>query len=141
MTDPRASQSAILSLCDVQGFVTSGYGHLPFSAYSFITIQSRGGGRRLLNRLAPMVTTAAPWRSAGASAKNKPPRTLNIAVTFEGLAALGLPEEGLASLPDDFREGMARSAESLGDIGLDSSDRWEIGNPRKAATHIMLLFH
>ena len=42
---------------------------------------------------------------------------MNVAFTFAGLRALGLPDDVLASFPEAFREGMAARAEQLGDRG------------------------
>jgi hypothetical protein len=38
-----------------------------------------------------------------------------LALTFEGLRALGVPEESLATFPVEFREGMAARDENLSD--------------------------
>ena len=58
----------------------------------------------------PQVATAAPWATAPATA-------MNVAFTFAGLRALGLPDDVLASFPEAFRDGMAARAEQLGDRG------------------------
>ena len=42
---------------------------------------------------------------------------MNVAFTFAGLQALGLPDAVLASFPEVFRDGMAARAEQLGDRG------------------------
>ena len=63
-----------------------------------------------------------------------------LALTFEGLRALGVPEESLATFPVEFREGMAARAEILGDADESAAEHWEApiaggsrshGNPRQ----------
>jgi len=71
--------------------------------------------RQLLNADS---VTPAQWRV-------KPDATLNVALTFEGLRALGLPEESLASFPAEFQQGMKRRAKELGDVCDSSPDKWD----------------
>ena len=44
-------------------------------------------------------------------------RWITLAFTWNGLRALGVPEESLATFPAEFREGMAARADILGDTG------------------------
>ena len=76
-------------------------------------------GRELLRRLIPHIVPAicAPQLKCDAWAA--------VALTFQGLRALGVPEESLASFPDEFRQGMAARADILGDTGQSAPDRWE----------------
>ena len=46
-------------------------------------------------------------------------RWVTLAFTWTGLRALGVPEESLATFPDEFREGMASRADILGDTGAE----------------------
>jgi Dyp-type peroxidase family len=105
---------------DLQGNILAGYG-LDHSLFMVFRIADPAAGRTWLGELAGQVTTAVPF---GAS---KPASTLNVAVTHEGLAALGVPDGVLASFPDDYRNGMAASAERLGDSGADAPAQWEPG--------------
>jgi Dyp-type peroxidase family len=88
-------------------------------AYLLLRIDVPDAGRRLLDRLLPLVATAA-----------SPPAphdelSLAVALTYRGLAALGLPPESLESFAPEFRAGMAARAEHLGDRGESAPDRWE----------------
>ena len=51
-------------------------------------------------------------------------RWITLAFTWNGLRALGVPEESLATFPDEFREGMAARADILGDTGANHPDNW-----------------
>jgi Dyp-type peroxidase family len=52
----------------------------------------------------------------------------NVALTHDGLAALGVAEDELAAFPEAFREGMAARADHLGDVDESAPDRW-VGPP------------
>ena len=54
---------------------------------------------------------------------------MNIAFSYAGLAALGLPSSTLASFPEEFREGMASRASLLGDDGESAPANWELALP------------
>ena len=47
-------------------------------------------------------------------------RWVTLAFTWNGLRALGVPEESLATFPEEFRQGMAARADILGDTGADA---------------------
>jgi Dyp-type peroxidase family len=69
----------------------------------------------------PVVASAEEWTDG-------PPETaLHVALTYAGLAAIGLPEEMLASFPEAFRDGMAARAARLGDRGPSAPEHWEPG--------------
>src|SRR5882724_2300756 len=82
-------------LADIQGFITSGYGHLPRAAYLFVQFRDAGQARRWLGRLIPAITSARAWPIGPDGEKVKPPVTVNIAFTADGLAAIGLPPQVL----------------------------------------------
>jgi deferrochelatase/peroxidase EfeB len=117
-----------LNLADIQGNILRGYG-LPKARFIFLTIadseEGRKAGRDFVDTVRFRVTNALPWDSeakdypssplTGEKLPPKPEVTLNIAFTFWGLAALGLPTHTLQSMPDEFIEGMKRRANLLGD--------------------------
>ena len=126
---------------DIQGFVTSGFGQLPHGAYLFVEIYDRGRGRSWLRTRLPEVTTASSWRVRADSPKVRPARTLNIAFTAAGLAALGLSEAALRTFPPEFREGMASPQRSkiLDDNGASAPHNWEVGGSSNPTIHVMLI--
>ncbi|MGH7726871.1 MAG: Dyp-type peroxidase [Candidatus Eiseniibacteriota bacterium] len=98
----------------------------PYAAtYVLIRIDDRKAGRELMKRLADVVASAAhpesPTRDTWVSAS----------LSFQGLKALGVPQESLDSFPPEFREGMAARARMLGDTGENSPENWEkpLGSP------------
>lgn len=128
---------------DIQGFITSGFGHLPFTAYLVIEIRDARTARTWLGELLPAVTTSASWRSERGAPKVKPRRALNVAFSHAGLRALGLSPTALDSFPVEFQEGIASEDRSriLGDSGPSVPTSWELGGPAAPPIHAFLILH
>jgi deferrochelatase/peroxidase EfeB len=75
-------------------------------------------GRAFLRRLTPHVDSAVDWWQPGQS-------WISVAVSYAGLAALGLPEDSLQSFPEAFRAGMAARAGQLLDYGDNDPKGWD----------------
>ena len=118
---------------DIQGLVVKGY-RMPHAAYLFYRFGDAGLARSWMAYMVDPVTTAVEW-------DEKPTSCANVALTYGGLEALGLPAEYLATFPDDFRQGMAaRAASHLGDVGPDLPEHWETTPPFAArGVHAMVL--
>ena len=116
--------SSTLDLADIQGGILHPRPSPYVGAYLLLRIDDRRDGRELVRRLAAVVTPAADW-TPGRDA------WLNVALTYRGLAALGVPDASLATFAPEFREGMAARADRLGDIGVNAPERWEhpLGTP------------
>jgi Dyp-type peroxidase family len=119
------------NLGDIQGFITSGYGHLPLVAYLFVRMHDAGGGRRWIEALAPSVSSSRPWPVTANGKKVKPASAVNVAFTAPGLVACGVPERVMCTFPAEFQEGIAAQHRSpiLGDTEDSAPARWEIGGP------------
>jgi Dyp-type peroxidase family len=130
------------ALADIQGFVTSGYGHLPVASYLFLQIHEPIGARQYLAQLLPRVTTAAPWPTIDGK-KLKPSAAVNVAFTSGGLAALGLPERVRCTFPPEFQDGIASPERSaiLGDTEESAPDGWEFGGSLDRAIHMLVIIH
>lgn len=118
---------------DIQGLVIRAY-RMSYAAYLFYHFGSAARARSWLGDMVDPVTTAAEWQTTRRWCAN-------VALTFPGLAALGLPTQFLDSFPDDFRQGMAeRAALRLGDVGVDLPEHWEITPPfATRGVHAVLL--
>jgi Dyp-type peroxidase family len=88
-------------------------------AYFLLRIDDRQAGRQLLRRIAPALASAANPADPAKQA------WLSLALSFQGLRALGVPEEALASFPPEFQQGMAARAAELGDAGENAPEHWE----------------
>lgn len=139
-TPPHISDAA---RSDIQGFITSGYGHLPAAAYLLVRIAEPAAGQRWLAGLAETVATAAPWPRDPMDQTIKPLTAVNVALTAEGLRACGLPDSVLSTFPIEFQEGIASAARSriLGDTGESAPAAWEIGGPTTEPIHALLVIH
>src|SRR5580700_5333443 len=104
--------------------------------YEFLSFRNAGGGRAWLSALLPKVQSAAEVR-ASTEIDN---RWVSVAFTWNGLRALGLDEDSLATFPEEFRQGMVARAEMLGDTGRNHPDNWVGGLARSDLHGIAILF-
>jgi Dyp-type peroxidase family len=123
-----------LNLADIQGNILSAYGRLGFPKGRFITLHvgNPEAGRRLVTELLPGITTALRWPSRrkpsppGTVEVPRPEVAVNIAFSFYGLIALGVPTRTLRGLPDEFIDGMMKRAPMLGDDFLPNrKESWD----------------
>jgi Dyp-type peroxidase family len=144
-----------LDLADIQGNILTGYGRVGFpnGRIMLFHIDNGDAGRKFVTRLLPLITTALRWPSSqgiptGKICVPKPEVTVNIAITFEGLAVLGVGTRTLRGMPDEFMDGMAKRAPMLGDdfVGPNWKDSWDEvwktgnqdGGMDKDRVHIMI---
>ncbi|MET8151473.1 hypothetical protein ACIBSW_07500 [Actinoplanes sp. NPDC049668] len=88
-----------LDPADVQGLVLRGYGDHAVAAHLHLRITSGPPARRWLGAVTSEVTSAADL-------PGRPGRALHVGISHSGLSRLGVPQEELARLPEEFREGM-----------------------------------
>src|SRR2546422_1573004 len=113
------------SLQDIQGIVISGYGHLPCASYLLLRVTDAAGARRWLAHLVDEITV---------SERKQEGTSLNLALTHDGLAHLGLAAEALATFPRPFLEGMATPHRSriLGDADENAPANWNWGGDNES---------
>lgn len=87
--------------------------------YVVLRIDNAAQGREMLRRIIPHVAPAEEWWVPSL------PAWVGVAFTYQGLRALGLPQESLDSFPEEFRQGMAARAEILRDFGGNAPANWE----------------
>jgi deferrochelatase/peroxidase EfeB len=127
--------AVVLDLADIQGNILTAYGKQGFPKGRFITlhVDDAAKGRKLVNALLPEVTTALRWPSlrakipAGAVPVPRPQVAVNMAFSWCGLLALGIPTRTLRGMPDEFIDGMMARAPMLGDdfSGRDWKLSWD----------------
>jgi Dyp-type peroxidase family len=112
--------SVTIDYADIQGDILRAYGNAyDRASYVLVHIEAAAGGQAWLAGLLGQITTAEHWHGP------KPATTLNVALTFTGVRALGVSDRMLASFSAEFREGMAARAELLGDVGPSAPSKWE----------------
>ncbi len=127
-----------LKLQDIQGIIARGYGSLEAATYVLLHIQDAPLARQWLGNLADYVQTSQERPSK---------HCLNIALTYEGLTALGLDQGTLSTFPTEFKEGMTEANRSriLGDHEGSENDpklwHWGGTNPQQTRVHILLLLY
>jgi len=111
-----------IDLADIQGDILRAYGNdYDCTSYAFVKIDCPPAqARTWFSGLLDHVTTAAPWR------EGKPLTTLNVAVTADGLAKLGVSDVA-GKFSEEFCEGMSSRAQLLGDVGPSAPGSWESG--------------
>jgi deferrochelatase/peroxidase EfeB len=123
-----------LDFDDVQGLVRFGFGSMHRACFYLVRIKDVGAARNWL--ASAHVTTARTL--------TPPPSTaLQIAFTFEGLKALGVPRESLENFAPEFRSGMAGEdsrSRRLGDVGANDPKLWRWGGPERAP-HLAIMMY
>jgi Dyp-type peroxidase family len=121
----RLGRRPTLELHDIQAALLRARPEPYFGTHAILEITDAAAGKELLRRLAPRVTSADRW-------DEPQPSWLALALSYQGLVALGLPETSLASFPANFRAGMAARADRLRDVGPNAPKRWErpFGTPQ-----------
>ena len=104
--------------------------------YEFLSFGDPASGRAWLGELVDKVQSAADTRQTMDSTD----RWITLAFTWNGLRALGVPEDSLASFPGEFREGMAARADILGDTGANHPNNWVGGLASDELHAIAILF-
>jgi Dyp-type peroxidase family len=72
-----------------------------------------------MNKLSAVVASVGHQTSPAGNA------WVSVSLSFEGLKALGVPQESLDSFSPEFQQGMVKRAHELGDIGESSPENWE----------------
>jgi Dyp-type peroxidase family len=108
----------------IQGLIISGYGHLNYAAYVFLSIGDIDKARNWLSGMAPKITTA-DWSGTDGQ-KKKPPCAINIAFTGSGIRKFNMKLN--SDFSQEFNEGISEPHRSrrLGDDGGSAPDLWEI---------------
>jgi len=87
--------------------------------FLLVRIDSPTAGSAMVRALLPAISIGLPAGNQDQDA------WLSVAFTCEGLRALGVPEESLASFPVPFQQGMAARAATLGDVGESDPANWD----------------
>jgi Dyp-type peroxidase family len=104
--------------------------------YEFLSFRNATGGRAWLSAIQERVQSAAEVRAS----VEKEKRWVTVAFTWNGLRALGVDEASLATFPEEFRQGMAARAETLGDTRENHPDNWVGGLASPSLHAIAILF-
>ena len=128
------AQAAGVELDDIQGLVRFGYRHHTEACFLLLRVRNLEAARAWLAGVA--VTTAVTIEP--------PPETaLQVALSSEGLRALGVGNDIVEGFSAEFVSGMgndASRARRLGDVGANEPGRWQWGaGPR--TPHVLVLLY
>jgi deferrochelatase/peroxidase EfeB len=131
---------------DIQGLLR-GYGLSFDCARHFVVgIGDGPAARAFLGALADGEPDA-PGVTSLVDREQRPSSCLNVAITWPGLKALGVPGGVLALFPAAFQQGPAVRAEpdpaqphsvGLGDVGVSAPQMWVMGGPNNPQVHLIL---
>lgn len=124
----------MLELDDIQHFLLQRTPALA-ARYEFLTFRQPAAGKAWLAGMIDEVGTGTSARAASSD-----DRWVTLAFTWNGLRALGVDEEALATFPEEFRQGMAARATILGATGANHPDHWVGGLGTPALHAIAVLF-
>ena len=113
-----AQNDTTLELGDIQAAALMPRPHPYAGSYVAVRIDDRRAGRELLRRLIPLLEPVSSYDPTR-------PVSLGVGLSYAGLEALGVPEQSLATFPDEFRQGMAARADYIGDVGQNAPEHWE----------------
>lgn len=112
------------------------------ACFLLLKIEDPLQARRWLRETIPYVTTAADKNSEQLSQWTT---CLNLALTWNGLKALGLPATALETFPPELHEGMPTRADILGDTGESAPEAWDFGGTsgraRQDELHLVLMLY
>ncbi|GIE88401.1 Dyp-type peroxidase [Actinoplanes regularis] len=119
-----------MDLHDIQRGVLSGRPSPYAATYLLFRVDDPAHGRELIRHCAGVVTSAADTPLGHT--------WISVALTHEGLKALGVPQHSLESMAWEFQQGMAARAGALGDVGPSAPQHWEapLGSPD---VHVVLV--
>lgn len=126
--------NAELDFDDVQGLVRFAFGKMHRAYFYLVRIKDVAAARSWL--LDAHVTTAREL--------SPPPSTaLQIALTGDGLKALGVPSEATEGFAPEFLSGMAGDesrSRRLGDVGKNAPSEWRWGRPDRSP-HLAVMMY
>ena len=109
-----ATEGISLELDDIQSGALHERPSPYVGTYLLLRIDDRAAGRELVRRLHGLVDAGRPSTDPARDA------WMTAAFTYQGLKALGVPQDSLDSFAPEFRQGMAARAVELGDVGESS---------------------
>ena len=131
--EPR--RDVMLELDDLQHILITRVPALT-GRYEFLSFRQAAQGRAWLAGILDKVASVQQARDS----IEREQRWVSVAFTWQGLRALGVDEQALATFPEEFRQGMVARAEVLGDTGRNHPDRWVGGLASPALHAIAILF-
>lgn len=121
---------------DIQGNIVRGYS-IHHVRYLCLEISNRRAAQKFLASCVNGTDPDVPIIQRETEWAEKPISCFNIALTYNGLKALGVSQKDLATFPSEFVEGMASRALKIGDFGQSAPETWPSPFDRHEHIHIV----
>ncbi|HTD90740.1 MAG TPA: hypothetical protein VK663_08765, partial [Burkholderiales bacterium] len=134
MSAQPAAGATTLEWDDMQGLLRFGFKHLTQACFLLLRIKDRDAARAWL--AAAPVTTAV-------TATPPPPTALQVALTSDGLRALGLAPDIVDNFSNEYIAGMGSDpsrARRLGDVAASDPAHWDWGATNRVP-HVLLMLY
>ncbi len=121
---------------DIQGLLWSGYATLTDACFLLLRVTDAAAARAWLGSVVQSVTTIEQLR------KQRVSRALQLALTADGMRALGIDVGIIEGFSSEFVSGMAGEegrSRRLGDVGSSSPSLWRWGGAREP--HVLLMLY
>lgn len=128
------TSAASVELDDIQGLVRFGYKYHTEACFLLLRITDAGAARAWL--------AAVPVASA-MTLEPPPPTALQVALSSEGLRALGVAADVVAAFAPEFLEGMSGNENRerrLGDVGVNAPAHWQWGAGPQVPHVLVMLY-
>jgi len=130
MTPPHAE------FADIQGLLWSGYGGLTEACFVLLGVADARAARAWLGSVARSVTTVQQLR------EQRVDRALHVALTAEGMRALGAADSVIGGFSAEFIAGMAGDesrSRRLGDVSRSAPSLWRWGSA--PVPHVLVMLY
>src|SRR6185369_14753736 len=134
VAEVAVSSALAVEFDDIQGLVRFGYKHHTEAAFLLLCVRDRDAARRWLATVP--VSTAA-------TIEPPPEIAIQVALSAEGMRAIGVADDVVAAFATEFVVGMAgdaNRARRLGDLGANDPSRWQWGSGGRAPHVAVLLY-
>ena len=131
-----AAQSSAVEFGDIQGLLRFAYKHHTEARFLLLRVTNPAAARRWL---AQVPVADAVSQEPASLAKT----LVQVALTYPGMLALGVPEEIAGGFSEEFVRGMsgdANRSRRLGDLGSNDPAQWHWGN-RDRIPHLAVLLY
>ena len=119
---------------DIQGLLRFGYKHQTQASFLLLQVKEREAARAWL--------ASVPVSSA-ATAEPPPDTALQLALSREGLQALGVADDIVNAFSPEFVSGLGRDASQsrrLGDVGANAPEYWQWGAGQRVPHVLVMLY-
>jgi deferrochelatase/peroxidase EfeB len=121
---------------DIQGLLWSGYGSLKAACFLLLRVTDAAAARAWFGTASGSVTTVEQLR------RQRLDRALHIALTADGLRAIGVAESIIDGFSAEFISGMSGEegrSRRLGDVGSSAPSQWSWGGGQ--VPHVLLMLY